>query len=77
MKSNALSISTQTPTTEPEQWLVLQLAAGLGAVDGAVLSFAQWLSIRRKVRSTAILIPANMLAWLVGMPLIIWGIDIS
>lgn len=66
---------TQAPTAEPAQWLVLLLAAGLGAVGGAVLSFAQWLAMRHKVRGASIWIPANMLAWLVGMPLIFWGID--
>jgi hypothetical protein len=32
---------TQTPVAEPDQWLVLLLAAGLGAIGGAVLSFPQ------------------------------------
>lgn len=67
----------QTPLAEPEQWLVLLLAAGLGVVGGAVLSFAQWLTMRHKVRGASIWIPANMLAWMVGMPLIFWGIDIA
>jgi hypothetical protein len=67
--------STPTATAEPEQWVVLLLAAALGAVGGAVLSFAQWLELRRKVSGASIWIPANMLAWLVGMPLIFWGID--
>lgn len=61
--------------TEPGIGLVLLLAAGLGLVGGAVLSFAQYLVMRRSVRSASIWIPANMLAWLVGMPLIFWGID--
>lgn len=67
--------SSQTPMAEPEQWLVLLLAAGLGALGGVVLSFAQWLVLRGKVRGASIWIPANMLAWLFGMPLIFWGID--
>ena len=58
-----------------KRWLVLLLAAGLGAVGGAVLSFAQWLTMRKKVARASLWIPANMLAWLVGMPLIFWGID--
>ncbi len=67
----------QAPIAEPEQWLVLLLAAGLGVAGGAVLSFAQWLTMRHKVRGASIWIPANMLAWMVGMPLIFWGIDIA
>jgi hypothetical protein len=68
---------TQTPSAEPAQWIVLLLAAGLGIAGGAVLSFAQWLTLRRKVRGASIWIPANMLAWMVGMPIIFWAIDIS
>lgn len=63
------------PAPEPAQWLVLLLAAGLGVVGGAVLSFAQWVTIRQRVEGASIWIPANMLAWLVGMPLIFWAID--
>jgi hypothetical protein len=66
---------TQTPTAEPAQWLVMLLAAGLGAAGGIVLSFPQWLILRRIVRGASIWIPANMLAWLVGMPVIFWSID--
>jgi hypothetical protein len=65
----------QTPMAEPAQWVVLLLAAGLGAAGGAVLSFAQWLTMRKKVAHASVWIPANMLAWMVGMPLIFWGID--
>jgi hypothetical protein len=66
---------TQATAVEPAQWLVLLLAAGLGAVGGAVLSFAQWLTMRKKIACASLWIPANMLAWMVGMPLIFWGID--
>lgn len=65
----------QVPAAEPAQWQVLIMAAGLGAVGGAVLSFAQWRVLRNKVGHASRWIPANMLAWLVGMPLIFWGID--
>ena len=65
------------PVTEPPQWAVLLLAAGMGAVGGAVLSFAQWLVLRKKVDRARVWIPANMLAWAFGMPLIFWGIDLA
>ena len=67
----------QAPMVEPPQWLVLLLAAGLGAVAGAVLSFAQWLPMRGVVKGAKIWIPANMLAWAAGMPLIFLGIDLA
>jgi hypothetical protein len=65
------------PATEPAQWVVLLLAAGMGAVGGAVLSFAQWLVLRKKTHPAGIWIPANMLAWTFGMPVIFWGIDMA
>jgi hypothetical protein len=69
--------ASSAPATEPAQWIVLLFAAGLGTVGGAVLSFAQWLAMRRKVQRAGIWIPANMLAWTFGMPIIFWGIDLA
>jgi hypothetical protein len=69
--------ASNAPVAEPAQWIVLLLAAGMGAVGGAVLSFAQWLAMRRKVQGAGVWIPANMLAWLFGMPIIFWGIDLA
>jgi hypothetical protein len=68
---------SSAPAAEPAQWIVLLLAAGMGAVGGAVLSFAQWLVLRKKVRPARIWIPANMLAWTFGMPIIFWGLDMA
>ena len=69
--------ATQSPQAEPPQWLTLLLAAFLGAAAGAVLSFAQWLVLRGKVRRTRLWIPANMLAWACGMPVIFQGMDLA
>jgi hypothetical protein len=69
--------ASSAPMAEPPQWIILLLAAGLGVVGGAVLSFAQWLAIRREVRGAGVWIPANMLAWMFGMPVIFLGIDIA
>ena len=78
LPSTVMSLGEQaaeSPAVEPPQWIVLLLAAGLGAVGGAVLSFAQWLAMRKKLERAGWWIPANMLAWLVGMPIVFWGID--
>lgn len=69
--------ASTAPVAEPAQWIVLLLAAGMGAAGGAVLSFAQWLAMRGRVRGAGIWMPANMLAWLFGMPVIFWGIDLA
>lgn len=69
--------ASQAAVSEPTQWIVLLLAGGLGMVGGAVLSFAQWLVLRVQVPRAGWWIPANMLAWLVGMPVIFWGIDLA
>ena len=69
--------ASNAPMAEPAQWAILLLAAGMGAVGGAVLSFAQWLVLRGKVERAGLWIPANMLAWLFGMPVIFWGIDMA
>ncbi|MEZ4657005.1 MAG: hypothetical protein R2911_05490 [Caldilineaceae bacterium] len=63
------------PVAEPPQWIILLFAAGMGLVGGAVLSFAQWWVMRGKVDGAAWWMPANMLAWLIGMPIIFWAID--
>jgi hypothetical protein len=64
-----------TPPAEPPRWVVLLLAAGLGAVGGAMLSSVQWLVLRRHVAGAGWWVPAHVLAWAAGMPLIFWGID--
>ncbi|HLA97748.1 MAG TPA: hypothetical protein VJL34_04790 [Anaerolineales bacterium] len=67
--------ASQTTVSEPPQWIVLLLAGGLGMVGGAVLSFAQLLVLRKHLERAGWWMPANMLAWLGGMPVIFWGID--
>ena len=73
----AQDTASNAPVAEPAQWVVLLLAAGMGAIGGVVLSFAQWLAMRGKVKRAGLWIPANMLAWLFGMPIIFWGIDLA
>ncbi|HUU73570.1 MAG TPA: hypothetical protein VMW70_13160 [Burkholderiales bacterium] len=59
---------------QPPLALVLLLAAGLGAVAGPLLAAFQWLSLRKVLPSKAWLwLPANALAWAIGMPVIFLG----
>lgn len=70
--------ASQAQVAEPPQWLVLVLAAGLGAAAGAVLSFVQWRVLdRAKIEGAGWWIPANMLAWAAGMPVIFAGMDLA
>jgi hypothetical protein len=77
MDMSSAAAPSSAPPVEPPQWIILLLAAGLGLVGGAVLSFAQWLVLRGKAKRAGLWIPANMLAWALGMPLIFWGIDLA
>jgi hypothetical protein len=62
-------------TAEPSEAVVFGLAFLMGLVLGPVLGFAQWLALRRFVVSAALWMPANALAWAVGMVVIFAGVD--
>lgn len=74
---NAAEEAGAAPAAEPAMWLTLLLAAGLGAVAGAVLSALQARTLRRSVPGAGRWIPANMAAWAVGMPVIFVGMDVA
>ncbi len=76
MSLNAKAANTPSKAQEPETWLMLLLAAGMGAVLGLVLSFFQWLVLRRHVPQAWTWLPANSLAWLAGMPIVFWAIGL-
>lgn len=66
---------TGVAPVEPPQSIILLGAAGIGLVAGAILAFFQWLALRKVISKAGWWIPANMLAWAAGMPIIFWGID--
>jgi hypothetical protein len=68
-----IDISAQAggqPVQEPPLALLLLAAAGVGAVAGVILSFFQWRTLRKVASNAWIWMPANALAWALGMPLI-------
>ena len=73
----AASPSGAEPVAEPSRGVVLLLAVLLGLVGGAVLSFFQARVPRQHAAGSRRWIPANMLAWTLGMPLIILGLDLA
>lgn len=64
-----------TPPQEPPQALILLMAAGMGLLLGVVLGYPQWRVLRRAVRGAWLWIPANALAWTLGMPAIFAAVD--
>lgn len=68
--------AAQAQAVEPPQATILLLAAGMGAAAGALLSVAQWRVLRRHAPGAGAWVPANMLAWALGMPMIFWGMDL-
>jgi len=54
-------------------FLTYVLAAILGAIAGPILACFQWLALRRHVARARVWIPANAVAWAVGMPLVFVG----
>lgn len=51
----------------------LVLASGLGLVAGPILAFFQWRRLRRHVARAGWWLPANAVAWALGMPVIFIG----
>lgn len=66
----------QITHAEPAKWLTILFAALIGIVTGAVLSFMQWFELHKYFKKANIWIPANMLAWSIGMIVIFSAMDI-
>ena len=69
--------SEAKPPPEISEPLRLLLAAGLGLVAGPALAFFQWRRLRRHVPRAGLWLPANSVAWAVGMPVIFLGAHVS
>jgi hypothetical protein len=66
--------SSSAQVEPPALPVVLLLAAGLGAFAGPVLAFFQWRELRKVLdRGAALWLPANGVAWALGMPVIFLG----
>jgi hypothetical protein len=72
MNLTANDASSAPPMDMPD-WISIVLAMPLGAVAGVILASAQWLALRRWIAHAWVWLPANALAWLVGMPVIFIG----
>ena len=62
-----------TPVPEFSSALIALLAAGAGLVLGALFGFFQWLELRKHTVQAARWIPANAIAWTIGLAIIYLG----
>jgi len=69
-------VQPATPEAPPDMstGLRMALAAGLGMAAGPLLAFFQWRVLRNYLAKAAWWLPANALAWAVGMPVLFAGV---
>jgi hypothetical protein len=75
-----MSIDTDPVATsafEPEASLMYLMAGLMGALLGIVLALAQWVILRRYVDNAWWWLPANSVAWLLGMPVVFKAVDLA
>jgi hypothetical protein len=70
LATEASASTSGAPAEEPPMVLVMLLAAGLGAIAGPVLAYAQYFELRRHVRGALLWLPAHAAAWALAMPVI-------
>jgi hypothetical protein len=58
---------------EMSDLMIYTLAAAMGIALGAILGAAQWLALRRHVPKAGWWVPANALAWMLGMVVVFLG----
>lgn len=78
--STAISMNakvTAGPPPEMSDLLTYTLAAGMSFVLGAILGAPQWWVLLRHLPRAGWWIPANMVAWAVGMPAIFLGMSLA
>jgi len=62
---------------EPSTLIVLLLAAAMGLFLGFILAYPQWRALRQAAEGAWIWLPANCVAWALGMPTIFAAMDIA
>lgn len=73
---NLASAGAESAPMEMPEWVTYLLAMGMGLVLGVVLAVAQWPALRPWVRRAWLWLPANAVAWLVGMPIVFLGMGL-
>ncbi len=75
--ANLASSGQEQATQVPETSLVLIMAGAMGLAAGLVLAYPQWRVLRRLTDKAWLWLPANGLAWAVGMPLVFMAVDLA
>lgn len=75
--TNLAGSGQEAAIQEPEIWLVMVMAASMGLVAGVVLAYPQWRVLRQWVDKSWIWLPANGIAWAMGMPLVFLAVDLA
>ena len=76
MVIGSLSASSGEQTMqEPDPTFMLVMEVSMGLAAGLILAFPQWRVLRYAVKRSWVWLPANSLAWGLGMPLVFAGVD--
>jgi hypothetical protein len=67
----------QAPAQEPEASLMMVMAGAMGLFLGLILGLPQWRALRRAVERAWIWLPANGVAWAMGMPIVFGAVDLA
>jgi hypothetical protein len=74
------SLSTQGQQAagpESQASVMLLMAGVMGAFAGLVLGFPQWVVLRRVAKGASLWLPANGVAWALGMPMVFAAVDLA
>lgn len=71
------SAQASAPPFEMNDTLTYAFAAIMGVILGPILGVPQWLALRRHVTRAGWWIPANAVAWAVGMPVVFLGASVT
>jgi hypothetical protein len=75
--ANLASSGQEQAMQEPETSLIMMMAAAMGLAAGLVLAYPQWRVLRQCTGRAWLWLPANCIAWAVGMPLVFLAVDLA
>jgi hypothetical protein len=67
----------QAAGSEPPAYFMFLMEVAMGLVAGSILGLPQWAVLRQRVEGAWLWIPANSIAWAIGMPMVFAGVDLA